>query len=131
MENNRKGCINRDRNAVNNMVTILEQFLKDGSRPNIFKRGKLENYFTIGEIKQVVENENDGCRKTGLNTAKKVTGNVKAVKAVKAVKVVKVAKKAVRKIKVGEKTTHNIKIVKKRVEKKPYGTTILEIILIL
>ena len=44
MENNRKGCINRDNNAVNNMITIVVQFLLDRTRPEHFTRGvKLED----------------------------------------------------------------------------------------
>ena len=39
MENGRKGCINRDNNSVNNMIRITEQYLKDKSRPDPFKRG--------------------------------------------------------------------------------------------
>ena len=51
MENNRKGCINRDKNAVNNMITIVRSFLKDRSRPEVFRRTKLIDNYTIGEIK--------------------------------------------------------------------------------
>jgi hypothetical protein len=51
MENNRKGCINRDKNAVNNMITIVNSFLKDRSRPKVFRREKLIDNHTIGEIK--------------------------------------------------------------------------------
>jgi hypothetical protein len=32
MNNNRKGCINRNNNAVNNMINITKQFLKDKKR---------------------------------------------------------------------------------------------------
>ena len=38
MENKRKGCINRDNNATNNMVAITQQYLKDKSRPQAFRR---------------------------------------------------------------------------------------------
>ena len=38
MENNRKGCINRDNNAVRNMIKITSQFLINKERPEIFKR---------------------------------------------------------------------------------------------
>jgi len=38
MENTRKGCINRDKNAVGNMVCITEQYLKDRTRPYNFRR---------------------------------------------------------------------------------------------
>jgi len=39
----RKGCINRDNNAVNNMISIVLQYLKDKTRPYRFMRGvKLE-----------------------------------------------------------------------------------------
>jgi hypothetical protein len=44
MENNRKGYINRDNNTVNNMITIVVQFLLDRTRPGHFIRGvKLED----------------------------------------------------------------------------------------
>ena len=51
MENNRKGCINRDNNAVNNMITIVRSFLKDRSRPKVFRRTKIVDNYTIGKIK--------------------------------------------------------------------------------
>jgi hypothetical protein len=38
MENNRMGCINRDNNAVNNMVYLVQYFLKYKNRPENFKR---------------------------------------------------------------------------------------------
>ena len=38
MSNKRKGCINRDNNAVNNMISITLQHLKDRTRPEHFKR---------------------------------------------------------------------------------------------
>ncbi len=48
MENKRKGCINRDNNSVNNMTTIVNQFLENGTRPYRFRRGtKLEDMKAI------------------------------------------------------------------------------------
>jgi hypothetical protein len=38
MGNKRTGCINRDNNAVSNMINITKQFLKDRSRPEQFMR---------------------------------------------------------------------------------------------
>lgn len=38
MESKRKGCINRDNNATNNMIAITKQYLKDKSRPQAFRR---------------------------------------------------------------------------------------------
>ena len=38
MENNRMGCINRDNNAVNNMVKIVKYFLETGKRIPRFRR---------------------------------------------------------------------------------------------
>jgi hypothetical protein len=38
MENNRMGCINRDNNAVNNMVKIVKYFLETGKRLLQFRR---------------------------------------------------------------------------------------------
>jgi hypothetical protein len=38
MENKRMGCINRDNNAVNNMVYLVQYFLKFRDRPDNFKR---------------------------------------------------------------------------------------------
>ena len=40
MENNRLGCINRDRNAVLNMKKIVKSWLTDKTRPEKFRRGK-------------------------------------------------------------------------------------------
>jgi hypothetical protein len=46
-ENNRMGCINRDENATNNMIKLVNYYLKNKDRPQKFKRDfKLE-----GEIK--------------------------------------------------------------------------------
>jgi len=47
MENKRLGCINRDWNAVNNMLKIVTSFIKDGSRPLRFTRGYDLNDITI------------------------------------------------------------------------------------
>jgi len=38
MENGRRGCINRDLNAVNNMIDIVRQYLKDKTRQMYFRR---------------------------------------------------------------------------------------------
>jgi hypothetical protein len=38
MENKRMGCINRDMNAVNNMVKIVKTYLTDKTRPLRFRR---------------------------------------------------------------------------------------------
>jgi len=38
MENRRLGCINRDENSVNNMIKLVEHYLKYKDRPKIFKR---------------------------------------------------------------------------------------------
>ncbi len=35
---NRMGCINRDNNAVNNMLKIVNSFLTDGTRPVRYRR---------------------------------------------------------------------------------------------
>jgi hypothetical protein len=44
LENNRLGCINRDKNSVNNMKKITEEFIKSGTRPEKFRRDyKFEN----------------------------------------------------------------------------------------
>jgi hypothetical protein len=37
-ESKRMGCINRDENAVNNMIKIVNTFIKDKSRPEKFRR---------------------------------------------------------------------------------------------
>jgi hypothetical protein len=39
MENNRKGCINRDRNACYNMRKIYKHYLETGKRPDRYCRG--------------------------------------------------------------------------------------------
>ena len=38
MENNRRGCINRDRNAVLNMIKIVKKYLVDKTRPDKYRR---------------------------------------------------------------------------------------------
>ena len=56
MENKRKGCINRDNNAVNNMINITNQFIEDKTRPIHFTRGvKLENI----PVKQSIIKDNN------------------------------------------------------------------------
>jgi uncharacterized protein YrzB (UPF0473 family) len=37
-ESKRMGCVNRDENAVNNMIKIVNTFIKDKSRPERFRR---------------------------------------------------------------------------------------------
>ena len=38
MENNRKGCINRDKNACLNMRKIFNYYIETGKRPEIYSR---------------------------------------------------------------------------------------------
>jgi hypothetical protein len=38
MENKRKGCMNRDMNAVNNMIKLVKYFLVNKDRPEKYKR---------------------------------------------------------------------------------------------
>jgi hypothetical protein len=38
MENKRKGCINRDMNAVNNMIKLVNYFLLNKDRPVKYKK---------------------------------------------------------------------------------------------
>ena len=37
-ENNRIGCINRDQNAVNNMIKLVKTFLINKTRPEKYRR---------------------------------------------------------------------------------------------
>jgi hypothetical protein len=39
MKNGRLGCINRDNNAVNNMIKIVRAFLSGHPRPEHYQRG--------------------------------------------------------------------------------------------
>ena len=39
MENNGRGCINRDYNGCLNMKKIFNSFMKDGTRPQRYCRG--------------------------------------------------------------------------------------------
>ncbi len=43
MSNRRLGCINRDKNAVKNMLQIVDSLIKTGNRPDIFNRTKVRN----------------------------------------------------------------------------------------
>ena len=38
MENNRLGCINRDKNAVNNIKKIVKHYFETGQRPYRYRR---------------------------------------------------------------------------------------------
>ena len=38
MENKQSGCINRDENAVNNMIKIVNHHIKFKQRPNAYRR---------------------------------------------------------------------------------------------
>jgi hypothetical protein len=38
MENKRRGCINRDKNAVLNMVKIVKSFIETKTRPERYRR---------------------------------------------------------------------------------------------
>ena len=49
MDNKRLGCINRDENAVNNMITIVNEFIKFKKRPEVFTR-KDEKEQTVGNL---------------------------------------------------------------------------------
>jgi hypothetical protein len=62
MENNRRGCINRDKNSVNNMIRIVKQFLKDKTRPIHFRRGV--------ELEDIIEPIKDNNHNTFMSTIK-------------------------------------------------------------
>ena len=39
MENNRKGCINRDKNGCKNIQKVFKSFMETGERPEKYRRG--------------------------------------------------------------------------------------------
>ncbi len=49
MDNKRLGCINHDENAVNNMITIVNEFIKFKKRPEVFT-WKNEKEQTVGNL---------------------------------------------------------------------------------
>ena len=49
MENKRTGCINRDENAVNNMIKLVKSYILNKTRPEKYKR----EYKFPDEIKDV------------------------------------------------------------------------------
>lgn len=61
MENGRSGCINRDNNAVNNMIKITRAFLSGQPRPERYRRGirlpeddaNLDNLQLIAELPNI------------------------------------------------------------------------------
>ena len=59
MKNKRKGCINRDNNAVSNMINITKQFIENKTRPIHFTRGvKIENIkSTKGDNRKFIFNK--------------------------------------------------------------------------
>jgi hypothetical protein len=51
MENNQSGCINRDKNAVNNMLKIVNYYLENKKRPENYCRIKVSNPFEkVGQV---------------------------------------------------------------------------------
>jgi hypothetical protein len=54
MENNRMECINRDENAVNNMIKIVKSHIKGEGRPEKYKRtiknGNLKTHCVEGQV---------------------------------------------------------------------------------
>lgn len=62
-ENNRKGCINRDKNAVCNMIKLTNHFLQTGER--------LEKYRREIKIEKIIKDS---------NRSKKLSSRVRPVK---------------------------------------------------
>ena len=58
MENNCLGCINRDENAVRNMLKIVNRYLLDKTRPKNFKRSTIKPKRTVNS-KQIKKPKND------------------------------------------------------------------------
>jgi hypothetical protein len=56
MLNNRLGCINRDKNAVNNMIRIVKCFIKNKDRPIELKRDTIEVIKKTKIVKKKVDN---------------------------------------------------------------------------
>jgi hypothetical protein len=50
MENNQIGCINRDENAVNNMIKIVEYFLVYKRRPLNYCRNQIKGINPLGQV---------------------------------------------------------------------------------
>ncbi len=54
MENKQIGCINRDENAVNNMIKIVNHYLDKKERPLKYQRG-----YDLEKQKVITPNKND------------------------------------------------------------------------
>ena len=63
MGNNRKQCIDRDRNTVNNMMLIVKTYIKDQTRPKTFMRTYFKNNYLIGTVLKDVHNKMDNNKK--------------------------------------------------------------------
>jgi hypothetical protein len=51
MENNRLGCINRDKNGCKNIQKIFEYYIKNNTRPENYRRGQaIQKLQTASEL---------------------------------------------------------------------------------
>ena len=76
-EKGRMGCINRDENAVNNMIKIVESYLKDGTRPEKYTRSYK---FPIIEERSVTKNVSNPSVKLKTRKLKVSSGQASSVK---------------------------------------------------
>lgn len=67
MSNKRIGCINRDKNAVNNMCEIVKSLIQKQGRPAYLRREKKVPTSSQGDVKCVSETVTEGRSNEGEN----------------------------------------------------------------
>ena len=71
MGNNRLGCINRDNNAVTNMIQIVESLIKTQKRPSVFDRRTKIVKATEIKVSDPKSSHNSECLASSRNHARK------------------------------------------------------------
>ena len=56
MEKSQSGCINRDENAVRNMIKIVNHQITEKSRPLKYRRTTIKDVKKIKDVKQIKDN---------------------------------------------------------------------------
>ena len=66
MENSQSGCINRDENAVRNMIKIVKHQITEKSRPLKYRRTTIKDVKKIKDVNEIKDNNPENKKRNNI-----------------------------------------------------------------